>query len=393
MIRCRSPRRSLSNRAPPCHIMAVVVAFGVTFAYPIMFAVGARPPAQPAAAAPHRVHDRALADQPGLVVVLAAGIFLASDGHHWSEFFVQWGFAAVIVIGALVGSVMIPTAKRAEQAAERDIARRRRRRDRDERGVPGARQAPVRVGGAAQRARARDDPVHGRSSPRAARSARGTLARWSEGYRVAVVGATGQVGTLMLQPAARARVPARARSCRSHPSARSGASSRTGSSCRGSSEEAIAGFDIALFSAGGRTSGEWAPRVRARGRGRDRQLLALAHGATTSRSSSARSTPTRSTPTTGSSPTPTARPCRWSSRSSRCTTRPGIERLVICTYQAVSGTGKARRRRAARPVARAAARARHRAARAATPTRSPSTPSPTPAASPTATTTPTRSAS
>jgi hypothetical protein len=55
-------------------------------------------------------------------VVLAAGIFLASDGHHWSEFFVQWGLGAVIVIGGLVGSVMIPTSKRAEQIAERDLS-------------------------------------------------------------------------------------------------------------------------------------------------------------------------------------------------------------------------------------------------------------------------------
>ena len=42
------------------HIMAVVVAFGVTFAYPIMFAVAARHDARGRpAAAPHRVHDRA----------------------------------------------------------------------------------------------------------------------------------------------------------------------------------------------------------------------------------------------------------------------------------------------------------------------------------------------
>ena len=33
----------------------------------------------------------------------------------------QWGFAVVIVIGAVVGAVMIPTSKKAEQAAERDI--------------------------------------------------------------------------------------------------------------------------------------------------------------------------------------------------------------------------------------------------------------------------------
>ncbi|HLH13359.1 MAG TPA: DUF2269 family protein [Solirubrobacteraceae bacterium] len=105
------------------HIMAVVVAFGVTFAYPIMFAVAARhdPRGLPLL---HRVEysvERMLIN-PALLLVLLAGIYLASKGHYWSDFFVQWGLAAVVLIGGLVGSVMIPTAKRAEQAAARDLA-------------------------------------------------------------------------------------------------------------------------------------------------------------------------------------------------------------------------------------------------------------------------------
>jgi uncharacterized membrane protein len=105
------------------HIMAVVIAFGVTFAYPIMFAVAAKhdPRSLPLV---HRIEysiERMLIN-PGLALVLIAGIYLASKGHYWSDFFVQWGLAAVIVIGALVGSVMIPTAKRAEVAAARDLA-------------------------------------------------------------------------------------------------------------------------------------------------------------------------------------------------------------------------------------------------------------------------------
>ncbi len=104
------------------HVMAVVIAFGVTFAYPIMFAVAAKrdPRSLPLV---HRIEytvERTLVNG-GLLVVVAAGIFLASDGHLWSEFFVQWGLGVVVVIGALVGSVMIPTAKRAEEAAARDI--------------------------------------------------------------------------------------------------------------------------------------------------------------------------------------------------------------------------------------------------------------------------------
>jgi hypothetical protein len=105
------------------HIMAVVVAFGVTFAYPVIFAVGARsdPRSLPVL---HRISytvERLLVN-PGLLLVLAAGIYLASKGHHWSEFFVQWGLAAVVVIGAGVGSVMIPASKRAQELAERDVA-------------------------------------------------------------------------------------------------------------------------------------------------------------------------------------------------------------------------------------------------------------------------------
>jgi hypothetical protein len=118
-----TPATSLYDIVLAVHVMAVVIAFGVTFAYPIMFAVGASrdPRSLPVL---HRIEytiERTLING-GLVLVLAAGIFLASDGHHWSEFFVQWGLGAAVVIGAVLGAVMIPTAKRAETVAERDIA-------------------------------------------------------------------------------------------------------------------------------------------------------------------------------------------------------------------------------------------------------------------------------
>jgi hypothetical protein len=105
------------------HVMAVVAAFGVTFAYPIMFAVAARsdPRSLPLVYRIEYSIERMLVS-PGLVLVLGAGIFLASDGHHWSEFFVQWGLGAVVVIGAVVGAVMIPTVRRAEAAAAADVA-------------------------------------------------------------------------------------------------------------------------------------------------------------------------------------------------------------------------------------------------------------------------------
>src|SRR5438105_6245506 len=105
------------------HIMAVVVAFGWTFALPVVYVVASRhdPRSLPVL---HRIEynvERVVVN-PVLVFLLGAGIFLASDGHHWSEFFVQWGIGAVVVIGAVVGAAMIPATKRAAELAERDIA-------------------------------------------------------------------------------------------------------------------------------------------------------------------------------------------------------------------------------------------------------------------------------
>jgi hypothetical protein len=74
------------------HIMAVVIAFGVTFAYPIVFAVfgKADPRSLPALyRAVHTIGTRLIL--PGLGVVIVAGIYLASHLHMWSHFFVQCG--------------------------------------------------------------------------------------------------------------------------------------------------------------------------------------------------------------------------------------------------------------------------------------------------------------
>ncbi|MEA2315008.1 MAG: hypothetical protein QOI03_1700 [Solirubrobacteraceae bacterium] len=117
------PAVSLYDVILAVHITAVVAAFGVTFAYPVMFALAAKrdPRSLPLIYRIEYTVERVLVN-PGLLLVLAAGIYLASDGHHWSDFFVQWGIGAVLVIGGVVGAVMIPTAKRAEAVALRDLA-------------------------------------------------------------------------------------------------------------------------------------------------------------------------------------------------------------------------------------------------------------------------------
>jgi uncharacterized membrane protein len=105
------------------HIIAVVVAFGATFAYPLIFAAAfkADPKVVPWLFSVTRRIDRYIVN-PGLAVVLLAGIYLASHEHQWGSFYVQWGLGAVIVIGAGVGAYMIPREGKLVEVAERDLA-------------------------------------------------------------------------------------------------------------------------------------------------------------------------------------------------------------------------------------------------------------------------------
>src|ERR1044071_2664247 len=78
-------------------------------------------------------------------------------------------------------------------------------------------------------------------------------------YRVAVVGATGAVGTVMRQKLRERAFPAN--EIVPFASERSaGRELDDGSVVQPLTNETIQGFDIAIFSAGGSTSGEWAPR-------------------------------------------------------------------------------------------------------------------------------------
>jgi uncharacterized membrane protein len=104
------------------HILAVVVAFGATFAYPVIFAAARRadPSVMPWLFGVIQRIDRYIVN-PGLTLVLIAGIVLATEEHRWSDFFVQWGVGAVIVIGAIVGSFMIPREGKLARVAARDL--------------------------------------------------------------------------------------------------------------------------------------------------------------------------------------------------------------------------------------------------------------------------------
>jgi hypothetical protein len=105
------------------HIAAIVIAFGVTFAYPVMYAVGIRtePRSMPGL---HRIQGAVGKGviSPFMGLALLAGIYLASKLHTWSDFYVQWGLVVIVVIGALGGAFFAPRERRLAELAERDVA-------------------------------------------------------------------------------------------------------------------------------------------------------------------------------------------------------------------------------------------------------------------------------
>jgi aspartate-semialdehyde dehydrogenase len=160
----------------------------------------------------------------------------------------------------------------------------------------------------------------------------------SEGYRVAVVGATGQVGTLMLALLRERGFPAR--EIVPFASERSAGREIEGvGTVQPLSEETIRGFDLALFSAGGSASGAWAQRFA------DAGAVVI--------DNSSRWRMHEDVPLVVSEVNPEAlAEHRGIVANPNCSTmqmvvalaplhrEAQIERLVISTYQAVSGTGR-----------------------------------------------------
>jgi aspartate-semialdehyde dehydrogenase len=162
-------------------------------------------------------------------------------------------------------------------------------------------------------------------------------------YRIAVVGATGQVGTLMLQLLRERSFPAGElvpfASERSVGRTLKDASSDGGLVVQGLSEESIQGFDLALFSAGGAISREWAPRfVDAGAVVIDNSSQWRMHGDVPLVVSEVN--PDALADHEGIVANPNCSTMQMVVALKPLHDEAQIERLVISTYQAVSGTGK-----------------------------------------------------
>jgi hypothetical protein len=105
------------------HIMFVVIAFGVLFAYPLISLLARRmdPSGLPWFHRMQKQIGRALIS-PGLLVVILAGLYLAHKDDAFKAFYVQWGIGVAIVLGGLVGGYLAPRQGRLATLAERDLA-------------------------------------------------------------------------------------------------------------------------------------------------------------------------------------------------------------------------------------------------------------------------------
>jgi tetrahydromethanopterin S-methyltransferase subunit G len=104
------------------HVLAVVLAFGPTFGYGFFFSVVPKyPRAAPAIISGIQKCDRYLVG-PGMLVVLAAAIYMQIDG-DWdtNEAFISVGFLAWALLLALQNAFFTPQVRKAKELAERDL--------------------------------------------------------------------------------------------------------------------------------------------------------------------------------------------------------------------------------------------------------------------------------
>jgi uncharacterized membrane protein len=107
------------------HISAAIIAFGVTFAYPIVDAILHRPGNLQHLAWWHHVQGE-IGNKlitASATVLLLAGIYLSSAGpFDFGNTFVSAGIVIIVVLLGMGGAFFAPRERKAAELAERDIA-------------------------------------------------------------------------------------------------------------------------------------------------------------------------------------------------------------------------------------------------------------------------------
>jgi uncharacterized membrane protein len=104
------------------HVMAVVAAYGLPMAYPMLLPYVRRnhPRAMPGVHdVQHRLNIRLTG--PGTVLILVFGVYMASKHHLWGETWVAVPVAIIAVIAAVGGAVIVPASRRMAQLARADV--------------------------------------------------------------------------------------------------------------------------------------------------------------------------------------------------------------------------------------------------------------------------------
>jgi hypothetical protein len=104
------------------HVMAVVAAYGLPLAYPLLLPYLRRrhPSSMPG------VHDvqyrlNVWLTGPGTAIILAAGIYMASKHHLWDQTWVSVPVAIIAVIILVGGGVIVPSSRRMATLARADV--------------------------------------------------------------------------------------------------------------------------------------------------------------------------------------------------------------------------------------------------------------------------------
>lgn len=105
------------------HVFAIVAAFGVTFAYPILMPAMTRadPRSLPALHAAQSAVGKNLIMPFGLVA-LVTGIYMAVDRELFGNVWIEGPLLILIVLMGLGGAYFTPKERRAQELASRDVA-------------------------------------------------------------------------------------------------------------------------------------------------------------------------------------------------------------------------------------------------------------------------------